>query len=417
MSFLYQKNVLHVEAVSCPTITKAVGTPVYVYSSALLRSKANEFIDAFKHILPPAHQPTICFAVKACSNVHILKLLKDQGIGADVVSGGELERALKAGINSKMIVFSGVGKTDAEIEAAFQANIKQLNIESIPELNRIAALSARTKKSLPLVLRINPDVDAKTHAKITTGLGENKFGVNYDQVAGIFEHALTMPHINLCGLSMHIGSQITDFSTFQQAFTRLATLVTTLRAQGHVIDRIDLGGGIGITYNAEKIPSMTDYATLIRDIIVPLGTEIILEPGRSMVGNCGLLLSEVIFEKIGTTKNFLVIDAAMNDLMRPALYDSYHGIEPVILTPDAPPKTYDVVGPVCESTDIFTKDRILQTLGAGDLVAFRDAGAYSAVMSGTYNTRPLVPEVLVDGDNFKVIRKRWSVADMLALED
>lgn len=417
MSFMYQKNILHVEDVPCPEIAKAVQTPVYVYSASILRQNATRFLDTLKAGLPEGRVPSVHFAVKACSNIHILRLLQGLGVGADVVSGGELLRAYRAGMTPGQIVFSGVGKTDSEIEEALGTGIKQINVESIPELARISALSQKLRKTVPLVLRVNPDVDARTHAKTTTGLKENKFGINLDQVGGVFAAARDLPMVDLRGLSVHIGSQITDFSTFRESFQKIAQLVTDLRAAGFSISRLDLGGGIGIRYNDETLPDLADYVTLLRETIVPLGTEMLLEPGRTLVGNAGILLSRVIFEKHGTSKSFLIIDAAMNDLMRPALYESYHGVDAVVQNPQAPQTLYDIVGPVCETGDTLAWERNLPQLSSSDLIALRDAGAYGAVMSSTYNTRPLAPEVLVDGSKFRVIRKRWQVEDLLMLEE
>ncbi|MBB4285001.1 diaminopimelate decarboxylase [Roseospira goensis] len=413
--FHYRDGTLHAEAVPLTTIAEAVGTPCYVYSSATLTRHVRAFADAFADL-----DARICFAMKANGNKAVLRLVTGLGAGVDVVSGGELALALAAGAPADRIVFSGVGKTEAELGAALQAGVHQINVESEPELEALDAVAQHLGVRAPVAIRVNPDVDAATHAKITTGKAENKFGIEWTSARAVFRRARTMDGIALKGVALHIGSQILDLAPFEAAFLRVRDLVALLRADGVAVERLDLGGGLGVPYHAgdETPPPPTAYAEVVRRTVGDLGCALTIEPGRAIAGNAGVLLSRVIYLKEGITRAFAIVDAAMNDLMRPALYDAWHDIRPV-RAPSAGTETrlLDVVGPVCESGDTFARDRTLPPLVAGDLVAFMTAGAYGAVMANQYNGRPLVPEVLVDGDRFHVVRRRPSLDDLAALED
>lgn len=389
-----------------------IGSPFYVYSEATLRRHMRVFHKAFE-----GADPLVAFSVKANSNIAVLKILESDGAGADVVSGGELQRALKAGIAPDKIVFSGIGKTRDEMKAALDAGIYQFNVESAPELEALNALALETGKSAPVALRVNPDVAAGGHDKISTGRKEDKFGVAWEEARGLYGRAREMKGVDVVGVDLHIGSQIADLAPFEAAFSKAAQLIADLRADGCSIDRLDLGGGLGIPYgDAATPPHPNDYAALIKRLTAPLGVRLIFEPGRMICGNAGILVTRVIFVKEGVARKFLIVDAAMNDLIRPALYDAHHEIIPVIQNDDAPRTTYDVVGPVCESSDFFAKGRALPEMKEGDLAAIMSAGAYGAVQSSQYNTRPLIPEVLVSGDRHAVIRRRPSFGDMIALE-
>jgi diaminopimelate decarboxylase len=408
--FPYRDGQLYAEAVPLAEIAAAVGTPFYVYSAAALSARYRAFADAF---LPS--RPLVCYAVKANSNLAVLRLLARLGGGADVVSEGELRRALKAGMPPERIVFSGVGKTSSELEAAVAAGIHQINVESIPELRRLSAVAAARGATAPVAIRVNPDVDALTHAKIATGKRGNKFGIDVEDVADAYRLAGELPGIEPVGLAVHIGSQTGGgLGPFREAFERLAELVIELRQVGMVVRGVDLGGGLGIRYHNETPPEMTAYAALVRDVFGRLDLEIACEPGRVLVGPAGLLVARVVYVKEGASKRFIVVDAAMNDLIRPALYEAWHDIVPARLpAAGAILSPADVVGPVCESGDSFAADRDLPPLAEDDLIAFTCAGAYGAVMSSTYNTRPLIPEVLVDGSRFAIIRARPGYDEML----
>ncbi len=412
--FAYRNGTLHAEDVPLERIAAAVGTPVYVYSTATLERHYRVFDAALAGI---AH--LTCFAVKANSNLAVLGTLARLGAGADVVSGGELERAERAGIPPQRIVFSGVGKTAGEMERALTLGIYQFNVESEPELVRLDAVAARLGRRAPVALRINPDVDARTHAKIATGGAETKFGIPWVRAHAAYRLAASLPGIEIVGIDVHIGSQLTELAPFRAAFDRVASLVGELRAAGHAIDRLDLGGGLGIPYDTASPtpPSPDAYGAMVKAVAAPLGCEIITEPGRLIAGNAGVLLTRVLYVKDGAVRRSLILDAGMNDLLRSAMYEAFHRIEPVAApAPDAPLTPMDVVGPVCESGDVFARARPLPPLAEGDLVVLRSAGAYGAVMSSMYNGRPLVPEVLVKGAAFAVIRRRVEVADMLAHE-
>ncbi len=393
-------------------IAAAVGTPFYCYSSATL----TRHYQLFKDALDPLPS-LVCFAVKSNSNVAVLKLLGDLGAGMDVVSIGEYLRAKAAGVPGERIVFSGVGKTASEMRQALEGGIRQFNVESEPELEVLSAVAASLGVEAPIALRVNPDVDAKTHEKISTGRKEDKFGVPISRAREIYARAAALPGIKVIGIDMHIGSQLTDLAPFEAAYTKMAELTRVLRADGHTIERLDLGGGLGIPYTRsnEAPPLPTDYGAMVKRVLGDLDCEIEIEPGRLISGNAGMMVSQVIYRKEAEERAFLIIDAAMNDLVRPAMYGAHHDILPVNeAEAGVTLAAADVVGPICESGDTFAKQRALPPLAAGDLVAFRSAGAYGAVMSSEYNSRPLIPEVLVHGDHFAVIRPRPSYDEMIA---
>lgn len=402
--FLYRNGELYAEDVSVADIAAAVGTPFYLYSTATLTRHYQLFDDALNGM-----EHMVCYAMKAASNQAILKTLADLGAGMDVVSGGEYARAKATGVPGDRIVFSGVGKTRGEVRAALEGGIRQFNVESEPELLVISEIASSLGKIAPITIRVNPDVDAKTHAKISTGKSENKFGIPISKARAVYAEAAALPGIDVIGIDVHIGSQLTELEPYELAYRKVAELTELLRADGHNIRRLDLGGGLGIPYTRsnEAPPLPSDYGALIKRSVGHLGCEIEIEPGRLIAGNAGILVSRVIYVKQGEDRQFLILDGAMNDLIRPAMYDAHHDIVPV-LEPDAgvEQQPYDIVGPVCESGDTFAKNRMMPPLAAGDLVAFRSAGAYGAVMASEYNTRPLVPEVLAKGDQFAVIRQR-----------
>lgn len=411
--FAYRDRALHAEGVSIAAIAEAVGTPFYCYSTATLERHYRIICDAFAGV-----DAVVCYAMKANSNQSVLMTLAQLGAGMDVVSGGELARALAAGVPGARIVYTGVGKTEHEIAAALDAGILGINIESEPELDLVAHVARAKGVSVPVAFRINPDVDAGTHAKINTGRAENKFGVAFSDAPRLYAAAAGLDGIDVAGVAMHIGSQVTDLAPFENAFTLMADLVHTLRRQGHDIRHLDLGGGLGIPYSRDDSPPHPDeYASLVKRILGPLGARLVLEPGRLIAGNAGILVSRVIHVKRGADKSFLVIDAAMNDLVRPTLYDAHHDLLAVVEPdPDAKIAPYDVVGPVCETGDYLALGRELPPLAAGDLIALTTAGAYGAVQSGTYNSRPLIAEVLVKGAEFAVARPRQSIDDLIGLD-
>ena len=402
--FLYRDGELYAEDVPVADIAAAVGTPFYLYSTATLTRHYQLFDEALNGM-----EHMVCYAMKAASNQAILKTLADLGAGMDVVSGGEYARAKAAGVPGDRIVFSGVGKTRPEIKAALEGGIRQFNVESEPELAVISEVAASLGKIAPITIRVNPDVDAKTHAKIATGKSENKFGIPISKARAVYAEAASLPGIDVIGIDVHIGSQLTELDPYELAYQKVAELTEQLRADGHNIRRLDLGGGLGIPYTRtnQAPPLPSDYGALIKRTVGHLGCEIEIEPGRLIAGNAGILVSRVIYVKQGEGRQFLILDGAMNDLIRPAMYDAHHDIVPILEpAPGVEHQPYDVVGPVCESGDTFAKNRMMPPLQAGDLVAFRSAGAYGAVMASEYNTRPLVPEVLAKGDQFAVIRAR-----------
>jgi diaminopimelate decarboxylase len=402
-----------VEEVPLARIAAEVGTPTWVYSATTLRRRANTLKSA---VAEAGLDATIHFATKANPSLAVVNLLAQEGLGADVVSGGEMAAALAAGVPPQGIVFSGVGKTEGEMQAALAAGILQLNIESAEEAEMLSAVATAMNLRAPCALRVNPDVDARTHAKITTGLTENKFGVPIAMAPALYAKMAALPGLDPVGLAVHIGSQITQgAAAYAAAYRRLGELVRALRAQGLPVLRVDCGGGLGIPYRDEAPASPAALAGAIKAGLGDLGVRIMLEPGRWICGPAGVLLARVIVEKQATTKRFLIVDAAMNDLLRPAMYDAWHGILPVAPSAfHAPLSAADVVGPVCESSDTFTKDRLLPPLPPHSLVAFLDAGAYGASMSSTYNARPLAAEVMVQGTRFATIRARQPEADLLA---
>ncbi len=403
---------LWAEDVSLARIAEEVGTPTYVYAASGLRKRYQGLAQALAGL--PA---TICFAVKANSNLAVIRVFAKLGAGADVVSEGELRRALAAGIPPQKIVFAGVGKTKSEMMAALAAGILQFNVESEPELVALSEVAMSMGLRAPVALRINPDVDAGTHHKISTGRKGDKFGIDIDQALSVISRAVTLPGISFEGIAMHIGSQLTRLEPYRAAYTRLAELVTVLRGKGIAIRRLDLGGGLGVVYRDETLPSPADYAAIVRDTVGKLGCDLVIEPGRYLVAETGVLLTRIIYMKDGASRRFAIIDAAMNDLMRPSLYGAYHPIYPVRNPdPHAVTSPIDVVGPVCESTDILSAQYPLPPLAAGDLLAIGVAGAYGAVMASTYNSRPLVPEVLVDGTKMAIIRPRQPLEALLALD-
>lgn len=412
--FTYKTGVLHAEDVALPKIAAEVGTPFYCYSHATMTRHYTVFRDAFGDM-----DVSVCFAMKANSNLAVVRTLAQLGAGADVVSGGELQIALKAGVPADRIVFSGVGKTDAEIRLALACDVGQMNVESEDEMVRISAAAAQLGKTVRIALRVNPDVAAGTHDKISTGRKDDKFGIDWTLALGLYRKARALPGLSPTAIAVHIGSQITNLAPFEAAFQRVRDLALMLRGEGIPIDHLDLGGGLGVPYDhgAEPPPAPADYAAMVKRTLGELGCKLTFEPGRLIVGNAGVMVSRVIGAKDGSTRRFLIVDAAMNDLVRPAMYGARHEILPINERPMAAANVpVDVVGPVCETTDRFAQDYDLPPMETGDLMAFMTAGAYGAVMASTYNARPLIPEVLVKGDSFAVVRRRPSFDQMMALE-
>ncbi len=412
--FEYRDGWLFAEDVPVAAIAEAVGTPAYCYSTATLARHYGVLADALSGAGLDAG---ICYAVKANSNIAVIRTLAALGAGADVVSEGELRRALAAGVPADRIVFSGVGKTAEELAFALESGIHQINVESEPELALLSEIAVARGMRAPVALRVNPDVDAGTHEKITTGRKENKFGIEWARAREIYRQARDLPGIDVVGVACHIGSQLTDIAPFREAFLRIRDLVAVLRADGFTIRRLDLGGGLGVPYEGETPPSPADYARAMAATLGDLGCRLVVEPGRLLVGNAGILITRVVRMKEGATRTFAIVDAAMNDLLRPALYDAHHAIVPVAQAPaDAPRRPMDVVGPICETGDTFARQRSLPPLAAGDLLVLRTAGAYGASMASTYNSRLLVPEILVKGAHFAVVRRRPTYEEMLAAE-
>jgi diaminopimelate decarboxylase len=412
--FDYRGGVMHAEAVSLDALAAAVGTPFYCYSTATLTRHYTVFAGAFADV-----DALVCYAMKANSNQAVLRTLAKLGAGADVVSGGELKRARAAGIPAEKIMFSGVGKTAAELALAIDEGILCINVESEPELALLSETATAKGRRAHVSVRVNPDVDAKTHHKIATGKAENKFGIPISRAREVYAHAAKLPGIHVDGVDMHIGSQITDLDPFGNAFTLLAEFVRELRSDGHAISHVDLGGGLGIPYrdNNEPPPSPDAYAVVVKKATRDLNCRLIFEPGRLIVGNAGILVTRVEFVKHGDAKNFVIVDAGMNDLIRPTLYEAYHAILPVKEpSRDARRIVADVVGPVCESGDFLAKYRDVPEPVPGDLLAVMSAGAYGAVQAGTYNTRALVPEVLVNGADWALVRPRVEVDQLIALD-
>jgi diaminopimelate decarboxylase len=412
--FDYRNGALFAEDVALSELARVVGTPFYCYSAATIRRHFRVFSEAFTGL-----DALVCYAMKANSNQAVLRILAKEGAGMDVVSGGELARALAAGVPGAKITFSGVGKTDEEIAAALDAGIFCFNVESEPELEAISRVASGKGVEAPVSLRVNPDVDARTHKKISTGKAENKFGVPLSHAREVYARAAKLPGIEISGADMHIGSQLTDLEPFDEAFTLLAELVRDLRADGHRISHVDLGGGLGIPYHEGDDPQSYHperYAAIVRKRFGGLSCKLVFEPGRLIVGNAGVLVTRVIYVKKGEAKTFVIVDAGMNDLVRPTLYDAHHDLLPVREPTDRAEIVADMVGPVCETGDYLALDRKMPEAQPGELIAVLTAGAYGAVQAGTYNTRPLIPETLVDGARYAVIRPRPSVADIIAMD-
>jgi diaminopimelate decarboxylase len=412
--FAYRNGVLHAEAVNLTSLADAVGTPFYCYSTATLQRHYRVFADAFADV-----PSLVCYSVKANSNQAVIATLAKLGAGADVVSGGELKRALAAGVPRDKIMFSGIGKTAAELAAALEENVLCVNVESEPELELLSAIAASKGRTANVSVRVNPDVDAKTHAKIATGRAEDKFGIPISQARAVYAQAAKLSGLRVVGVDMHIGSQITELSPFDDAFALLSDFVRTLRADGHVISHVDLGGGLGIPYqdDNEPPPDPSAYAEVVKRATRGLDCKLIFEPGRLIVGNAGILVTRVLYLKRGETKTFVIVDAAMNDLIRPTLYEAFHEIQPVSEPRlDGRRTLADVVGPVCESGDFLALDRDIAAPKPGDLLAVMTAGAYGAVQSGTYNTRPLIPEVLVRDSEWALVRPRLEADQLIAFD-
>jgi diaminopimelate decarboxylase len=412
--FAYRAGVMHAEAVDLTALAEAVGTPFYCYSTATLQRHYGVFAQAFADV-----PSLVCYAMKANSNQAVIATLARLGAGADVVSGGELKRALAAGIPPERIMFSGVGKTAAELAAAVDAGILCINVESEPELDALSGIAASKGRTACVSIRVNPDVDAKTHAKIATGKSENKFGIPISRAREVYAHAARLKGLRVAGVDMHIGSQITDLQPFDDAFALLSEFVRTLRGDGHHIEHVDLGGGLGIPYREdnEPPPDPDAYAAIVKRATRGLDCKLIFEPGRMIVGNAGILVTRVIYVKRGEAKRFIIADAAMNDLIRPTLYEAHHDIRAVRESAATAPRILaDVVGPVCETGDYLALDREMAEPAPGDLLAVMTAGAYGAVQAGTYNTRALVPEVLVNGDQWSLVRPRMDVDALIALD-
>ncbi len=410
--FRYRDGTLHAEGVPLDRLAETVGTPFYCYSTAALTERYQRFVQAFD-----GSRASICYSLKANSNQAVIATFARLGAGADVVSEGELRRALAAGVPAERIVFAGVGKRAEEMAAGLEAGIQQFNVESLPELELLDSLARARGQRARVALRVNPDVDARTHRKIATGKAENKFGIDLGHVREAYGRAARMEGIEPVGLAVHIGSQLLDLAPYRAAFAKVAQLVAELRADGHRVESLDLGGGLGIAYRDEPAPDIEDYVRTAQEAVGNLGCRLVFEPGRWLVGHAGILVSRVIYVKRGVERSFLVLDAGMNDLIRPTLYDAYHPIIPVREPEsEAAAERFDVVGPVCETGDFLAHDRALPPLEPGDLLAIASAGAYGAVMASTYNSRPLVPEVLVKGDKHAIVRARPSYHDMIALD-
>jgi diaminopimelate decarboxylase len=408
-AFQYRNGQLFAEAVSVAHVAEAVGTPFYCYSTAALQTEYRSFDSVFAKL-----PHLICYSLKANNNLAVMRTLLEMGSGADVVSAGEMHCALAAGVPPEKIVFAGVGKTAPEMAAALDAGILQFNVESVPELELLNQVALGKNKRAPVALRLNPDVDARTHAKISTGKSENKFGIELSRGAAAYAQAAAAPGLEPVGLALHIGSQLTDLAPYRAAFTKLAAMATELRQSGLPMKRLDLGGGLGIAYDGDKPPSLADYAQVVEQTVGALDLPLIFEPGRRLTGNAGILVTRVTYVKEGVNRSFVIADAAMNDLIRPMLYEAYHDILPVRqAAPEAESRRVDIVGPICESTDIFAEQRPMPPLAAGDLLAIFSTGAYGAVMASSYNLRPQAPEVMVNGHEFAIVRPRPTYADMI----
>lgn len=406
--FAYHNSKLYAEDVDLSQLAQQVGTPAYVYSQATLTRHFKVFSQAFQGL-----DALVCFAVKANSNRAVMALMASLGGGADIVSGGELTRALAAGVPAERIVYSGVGKSLAEMQAALEAGILMFNIESVQEMAVLNQVAADLGLKAPVSLRVNPDVDAQTHPKITTGLATNKFGLDVDLAFAQYQEAAKLDHLELKGVSCHIGSQLTQVAPFADALDRLGLLVAKLREAGIDLSLLDLGGGLGITYRDEEPPSPEEYAAALKDQVAAMNMRLVLEPGRVLVGNAGILLSRVLYTKDTPAKHFIVVDAAMNDLVRPSFYDSFHNIVPVDENQERPKVLADIVGPICETGDYLARDREIADVQRGDLIAVMSAGAYGFTMSSTYNSRPRAAEVMVNGDSWAVVRERETIEEVM----
>ncbi len=409
--FSYVDGELRAENVSLNELAAEFGTPFFCYSAATLTRHYQVFTDALSGV-----DADIYYAMKANSNLGVLATLGNLGAGMDIVSGGELVRAQAAGISPSKIVFSGVGKSVDELRAALDADVHQINLESYEELHALSAIASEMGKTAHVAIRVNPNVDAKTHAKITTGLSENKFGIAWEQAEAIFTEANGLPGIDVVGVAVHIGSQLTDIEPYRAAYTKVRGLVEKLRGLGLNIRAVDLGGGLGIPYDAETPPSPAEYGAMVQDVMAGIDCRLGFEPGRMIVGNAGILVSRVIYVKSGIDRKFLILDAAMNDLIRPALYEAHHTIVPVTEPTTDAMAPIDIVGPVCETGDTFARQRMMPEVKAGDLVAFRSAGAYAAVMASTYNARDLLPEILVNDSDYALVSERVTIHDILKRE-
>lgn len=411
-TFVYRQGVLHAEACAVPDLVRQFGSPLYIYSKQALLSQFQRYQDALDD-----YSGLVCYAVKANSNLSVLKVLADAGAGFDIVSMGELERVLRAGGRPDRVVFSGVGKQRDEIERALAVGIHCFNVESYPELELINSVAQDMKVQAPVSLRVNPNVDAGTHPYISTGLKANKFGVPVEQAEAFYRQAHDLPHINVVGVDCHIGSQLTDTAPLVEALDSLLALVERLAESGISLRHVDMGGGLGVSYNdGEAAPDIEAYIEYIKSRLAPYGLSLVLEPGRSIVADAGIFVTQVQLLKEGEDKNFAVVDGAMNDLLRPALYGAWQRVQPVTQNTDGTAQTWDIVGPICETGDFLAKDRTL-ALQAGDLLAIMQAGAYGFVMASNYNTRPRVAEIMVDGDQVKLVRRRETLDDLLALEE
>ncbi len=413
-SFEYKNGALHAEQVNLADIAKEIGTPFYCYSKSEIEQRFTQLQSAFADL-----NPLIAYAMKANSNQAIISLLGKAGAGADIVSLGELERANAAGIEANKIIFSGVGKSEKEMSRALELGIHCFNLEGVPELERLNKIANKMGVIAPVSVRINPDVDAKTHAKISTGKFDNKFGIPYIDAKNVFEKIKNSSNLKAIGLDMHIGSQIINLEPYNEAISLLAGLFDELNQSGHSLEHIDIGGGLGISHgNNEPVPDLLEYAKIVHSHIAPLNCKLILEPGRWLVGNAGVLVTKVEYIKQGAGKDFVIVNAAMNDLLRPTLYEAHHDILPLTKTKDnSQTMLADVVGPICESGDYLAQKRNLNALKQDDLIAIMNTGAYGAVMAGTYNSRPLIAETLVSNENFALIRKRQTIDELIALDD
>jgi len=413
--FHMNDGVMHADDFALPDLAQRFGTPAYIYSAGVIRSQYEALTNALAKALPADKQPMLCYACKANSNIAVLSLLRGLGSGVEIISEGELIRALKAGFTGDQMISTSFGKTDGEIRACLEAGIYQLNLDSDAELERVNKVAAEMGVVAPVVFRINPNVTGGGHHKISTGRRRDKFGLGPDHIMAIYKTAEEMSNVQPFGLSMHIGSQVFTVESFKPAFEVMAELVHRLRGEGHTVERLDIGGGFPIMYRDEKLLDLDAYAGWVRDIVLPLDTEIQLEPGRYLTGNCGVLLCEANSIKTTQDKEFLVLDAGMNDLLRPTLYEAYHGVRPVA-NHNREARDYDVVGPVCETGDTFAEARTMPEIRQGEYVVIETAGAYGFAMASNYNSRPLPPEILIDGDKSAIIRPRQSYDEMLAGE-